>query len=130
MPTSTRQNMLFYGNPRRVRNFHRADVGISPYKHSNDWAHSKYTSGGIPRHPAQKSHSPVRCSASRSGLRRDMFEEDGRCGSGGICAADVKLLGLLLHGDELFAGGAEGFLRFGDGVEKNDVLLTDVLHIV
>ena len=63
-------------------------------------------------------------------MRRICSKRDGRRGSGGICAADVKLLGLLLHGDELFAGGAEGFLRFGDGVEKNDVLLTDVLHIV
>ena len=32
MPTSSWQNMLFCGNPRRIRNFHWADVGIGPYK--------------------------------------------------------------------------------------------------
>ena len=32
MPTSARQNMLFYGNAQRIRNFYRADVGIGPYE--------------------------------------------------------------------------------------------------
>ena len=32
MPTSSRQNMLFCGNPLRIRNFYRVDVGIDPYK--------------------------------------------------------------------------------------------------
>ena len=39
MPTSARQNMLFYGNVRRIRNFYRADVGIGPYE-SQKIAHS------------------------------------------------------------------------------------------
>ena len=32
MPPSARQNMLFYGNARRIRNLYRADVGIGPYE--------------------------------------------------------------------------------------------------
>ena len=32
MPTSSRQNMLFYENLRRIRNFYWVDVGIDPYK--------------------------------------------------------------------------------------------------
>ena len=32
MPTSSRQDVLFCGNPRRIRNFYWVDVGIDPYK--------------------------------------------------------------------------------------------------
>ena len=32
MPTSSRQDVLLYGNFRRIRNFYRVDVDIDPYK--------------------------------------------------------------------------------------------------
>ena len=51
MPTSSRQNMLFCGNPRRIRNFYRVDVGIDPYKGKmttteQRFHHLRYSEGG------------------------------------------------------------------------------------
>ena len=51
MPASSRQNMLFCGNPLRIRNFYRVDVGIDPYKGKmttteQRFHHLRYSEGG------------------------------------------------------------------------------------